>query len=115
MNHWKLLSLTLLSLVLGACSHSKDDAPKTNHDLSKKLWTCNTGVVIEWQPENSDHTKVLLRIDDSQKLYILSKVHTTNKGTLYSNGELAFSVKDQSGTVFWAGNDEIIGQYCQSN
>ena len=114
MNYFKLLSLTLASLLLVACSHNEDSGSATS-DLSKKLWTCDTGVTVEWQLEDSSGNKIQLRVDDSEKLYILSKVYTTNKGSLYSNGELAFRVKDQSGIVFWASNDEIIGQNCRSN
>lgn len=114
MNYFKLLNLTLLSLLLTACSHSQND-DKGSNDLTKRLWICDTDVIVEWQPQDSSSSKIQLRIDDSEKLYILSKVYITSKGTLYSNGELAFRVKDQSGMVFWAGNDEIIGQNCRSN
>lgn len=113
MNYLKLLSPTLLLLLLVACSHNQEDGAPARNDLSKRLWTCDTGVTIEWQPEDSEYNKIHLRIDDSEKRYILSKAYTTNKGTLYSNTEIAFRVKNQSGIVFWAANDEIIGQNCQ--
>lgn len=108
--------LTLFSLVVSAifilsCTHN--DTETVTITQKNYQWTCDTGTTVDWKAEDASANKIQLRIDHSQKLYSLNKVYTTDIGTLYSNGELAFRVKDQTGVIFWANNDEIIGQDCK--
>lgn len=108
-----LLSLMVSSLLLVSCSHKEPSVTVTS--LQKHHWSCDTGVVIDWIFEDATAAKMQFRLDDSKKLYILDRIYATDKGTLYSNGELAFRVKGQTGSVFWASNDEVIGKNCVGN
>lgn len=104
-----LVSLAAGSLLLASCSHKE---PSLANSLQKHHWSCDTGIVIDWVFEDATATKMQFRLDDSKKLYILNKIYATDEGILYSNGELAFRVRGQTGSVFWAGNDEVIGNNC---
>lgn len=113
MNCLKLACIFLTSCLLISCSHNETDIPVA--PLQSHQWVCDTGAIIEWQAENKKATKIQLRLDGSEKLYILDKIQTTAKGILYSNGDLAFRIKNSSGVIFLANNDEIIGQDCKAN
>ncbi|MFD1261884.1 hypothetical protein [Entomomonas asaccharolytica] len=107
----QLISLVISVIFLLSCSH--DETETTPTTVPNYQWTCDTGTIVEWKAEDLTANKIQLRLDNGQKLYILNKIYTTDIGTLYSNGELAFRVKNQTGEIFWAGNDEIIGQNCR--
>lgn len=109
----QLVSLVIASMLLLGCSHNKTEA--VTMPLLEQQWTCDTGAIVNWWAEDPSAATIQLRLDGGEKLYILRKVYSTDIGTLYSNGELAFRVKDQTGIIFWANNDEIIGQNCQAN
>lgn len=106
-----LISLILSSIFLLSCTHDKTESVPVA--IPNYQWTCDTGAIVEWKAEDLAANKIQLRLDNGQKLYILNKIYSTDIGTLYSNGELAFRVKDLTGVLFWANNDEIIGQNCQ--
>jgi len=108
-----LISFVATNILLISCSHKEAVVTPTN--MQKHHWTCDTSVVIDWVFEDATAAKMQFRLDDSKKLYILDRVYATDKGTLYSNGELAFRVKGQTGLVFWANNDEVIGKNCIGN
>lgn len=109
----QLVSVIIASIVLTSCSHNKTAAVATPQ--LEQQWTCDTGAIVNWWAEDQTATTIQLRLDGGEKLYILRKVYSTDIGSLYSNGELAFRVKDQTGIIFWASNDEIIGQNCRAN
>lgn len=113
MTYLKLTSIFLVSCFLMSCSHQKAETNLSPHKSYQ--WFCDTGAIIEWQTEDEQANKIQLRLDGSEKLYILNKIQTTAKGTLYSNGDLAFRIKNSSGVIFLANNDEIIGQDCKAN
>lgn len=106
----QLISLVISVIFLLSCTH--DETESVPVTIPNYQWTCDTGAVVEWKAEDLSANKIQLRLDNGQKLYILNKIYTTDIGTLYSNGELAFRVKNQTGVIFWATNDEIIGQNC---
>lgn len=113
MNCLKLACTLLTSCLLISCSHNKTDTPVSASQSYQ--WVCDTGAIIEWQAEDKNASKIQLRLDGGEKLYILDKIQTTAKGTLYSNGDLAFRIQNSSGVIFLATNDEIIGQDCKAN
>lgn len=111
MNCLKLASIFLTSALLISCSHNETDNPIT--PLQSHQWVCDTGAIVEWQAGDNKANKIQLRLDGSEKIYILNKVQTSAKGILYSNGDIALRIKDASGVIFLANNDEIIGQNCK--
>lgn len=111
-NRLKAFILIIGSQLFMSCS--SHDSASGSIALSHH-WTCDNGVSVDWLFEDSASTKMQLRIDDTNKHYILDKIYTTEKGTLFSNGELAFRLQEQSGLLFWANNDDIIGNHCTGN
>lgn len=105
----KTFILIVYSQFFMSCSSS--DSVTLNHHH----WTCDTGVVVDWFFKDRSAAKIELRLDGVTKPYVLDKIYTTDTGTLFSNGELAFRLKERAGVLFWAINDDIIGNHCVGN
>lgn len=113
MKNLSLFSVMIFTtLLIGSCNY-KSTLTLQPVNMPWHHWTCDSDAFIEWAYEDSSEKKVQLRIDDSRQLFSLSKIYETDIGILYSNGEIAFRIKDNSAIVFYTSNDEIIGRDCK--
>lgn len=76
-------------------------------------WVCDSQVDVSWRFTTTAHDKVEVRLGGSDQVYQL-KAEPGADGQLFSDGVLAFHIKDDQGLVYWVATNDLIGRGCKA-
>lgn len=102
-----VLGMTLLA---GCTSWWPSSAPSP---VAPTRWVCDSRVEVFWQYIDAAHGQVDVRLGGQDQVYHL-KTEPGADGQLYSDGVLAFHVKDDQGLVYWVATNDLIGRGCKA-
>jgi membrane-bound inhibitor of C-type lysozyme len=75
-------------------------------------WVCDSQAPVHWRYTDATHNTVDVRLSDDQVHRL--KLDPAGGGSLYSDDQLAFHVKDDEGLVYWVATNDLIGRGCKA-
>ena len=76
-------------------------------------WVCDSQVEVFWQYTDATRSNVDARLGGKDQVYHL-KTEPGADGQMFSDGVLAFNVKDDQGLVYWVATNDLIGRGCKA-
>jgi hypothetical protein len=76
-------------------------------------WVCDSQVEVFWQYTDAARSKVDVRLGGQDQVYHL-KAEPGADGQMFSDGVLAFHIKDNQGLVYWVATNDLIGRGCKA-
>lgn len=76
-------------------------------------WVCDSQLDVFWQYTDAARSKVDVRLGGKDQVYHL-KTEPGADGQMFSDGVLAFNVKDDQGLVYWVATNDLIGRGCKA-
>ena len=106
-----LIAIAALAL-LGGCAQMNLFQSSAPAD-SWTTWTCDSQAKVLWRYTDASQKEVDVRLGGGDQVYRL-KEEPGASGVLYSDGMLAFHVKDDEGLVYWVATNDLIGRGCKA-
>ncbi|TRX72964.1 MliC family protein [Pseudomonas mangiferae] len=103
----KVIPLSLLALLAGCAGQREGDSDHWTR------WVCDSQAEVLWRYVDAGQSIVDLRLGEKDVVHHLEKEPATS-GAFYTDGRLAFDLRDDQGLVYWVATDDLVGRGCKA-